>query len=127
MINIILSSIPVSDQEKALQFYTNILGFQKKTEIPMGNYRWLTVVAQNNPVELVLEPMAFPPAKIYQQALFDAGIPVTVFGTDDIEKEYTRLTDLGVVFHSKPRVMGPVIIALLEDTCGNLVQLVQSI
>lgn len=127
MINLILCSIPVSDQEKALRFYTGMLGFQKKTEIPMGDYRWLTVVAQNSPVELVLEPMAFPPAKIYQQALFDAGIPVTVFGTDDIEKEYTRLTDLGVVFRSKPRVMGPVSIALLEDTCGNLVQLAQNI
>ena len=126
-LKIIVTSITVSDQEKALAFYTNILGFIKKTEIPMGQYKWLTVVSPEAPdsVELLLEPLAFAPAQVYQKALFDAGIPCTIFGVANVQAEYDRLLALGVVFKTKPTAMGPVTIAVLEDTCGNLVQMVQ--
>jgi predicted enzyme related to lactoylglutathione lyase len=125
MINVILTSIPVQDQEKALAFYTHVLGFTKKEDIAMGDYRWLTVVGTSNPVEIVLEPMAFPPARDYQQALFAAGIPINAFGTDDIQAEYVRLMALGVKFHTAPTNIGPVILSKFEDGCGNLLQLVQ--
>ena len=94
----------VDDQDKALKFYTGVLGFVKKKEIPMGEHKWLTVVSneEQDGVELLLEPMGFAPAKTYQKALFDAGIPLTAFNVDDIEKEYERLTGLGVVFSMKP-------------------------
>ena len=117
----------VNDQDKALNFYTEILGFVKKTEIPMGAFRWLTVVSKNSPdgVELLLEPMGFEPAKVFQKALFDAGIPAASFAVDDIEKEYERMEQLGVIFKMKPTVMGPVTIARLEDGCGNLIQIVK--
>ena len=117
----------VNDQDKALNFYTEILGFVKKTEIPMGAFRWLTVVSKNYPdgVELLLEPMGFEPAKVFQKALFDAGIPAASFAVDDIEKEYERMEKLGVIFKMKPTVMGPVTIARLEDGCGNLIQIVK--
>jgi predicted enzyme related to lactoylglutathione lyase len=117
----------VDDQEKALAFYTTVLGFIKKTEIPMGDYKWLTVISpgETNTVELLLEPMAFAPAATFQQALFEAGIPLTAFGTDDIQTEYERLKQLGVVFTQPPTAMGPVTIAVFNDTCGNLIQLVQ--
>ena len=126
-LKIIVTSITASDQEKALAFYTNILGFIKKTEIPMGQYKWLTVVSPEAPdgVELLLEPLAFAPAQVYQKALFDAGIPCTIFGVANVQAEYDRLLALGVVFKTKPTAMGPVTIAVLEDTCGNLVQMVQ--
>ena len=117
----------VSDQQQALDFYTEILGFVKKTEIPMGEHRWLTVVSaeEQNGVELVLEPMAFEPAKTYQQALFEAGIPATAFQVGDTEAEFKRLTDLGVIFSVKPTQMGPVKLAVFNDTCGNNIQIFQ--
>lgn len=117
----------VDDQEKALKFYTEVLGFVKKTEVPMGAHKWLTVVSkeEQDGVELLLEPMGFAPAKVYQKALFEAGIPLTAFNVDDIDKEYDRLKNLGVVFSLQPTQMGPVKIAVLNDTCGNNIQLVQ--
>ena len=122
-----LSSITVDDQQKALEFYTNVLGFVKKTEIPMGEHRWLTVVAKDDQqgVELVLEPLGFPPAKVYQQELLNAGIPATAFNVDDVDAEYKRLSALGVVFSLPPTEMGPVRLTVLNDTCGNNIQLYQ--
>ena len=122
-----LASVTVDDQEKALRFYTIILGFVKKTDIPMGHFRWLTVSSPEGVegVELVLEPMGFPPAQTYQQALFAAGIPATAFISKDVHAEYKRLKDLGVKFRSEPKSMGPITAVLFEDTCGNLINLVQ--
>jgi predicted enzyme related to lactoylglutathione lyase len=123
-------SIPVQDQEKALQFYTEKLGFVKKVDIPISaDSRWLTVVSkeeQDGP-EILLEPAPnhFEPAKIYQKALFDAGILYTQFNVDEIQKEYERLIALGVEFSVKPVEMGTVKIAVFNDTCGNNIQLVQ--
>jgi len=127
MIKIILTSLFVDNQDKALKFYTEVLGFVKKTEFPAGAYKWLTVVSQDNPngVELTLEPNANPISLTYQKGLLDSGIPATAFGVDDIEKEYERLQNLGVVFKTTPMQTGPVTIAVFEDTCGNLIQLVQ--
>ena len=117
----------VNDQEKALTFYTNVLGFVKKTEIPMGEHKWLTVVSneEKDGIELLLEPTAFPPAKTYQKALFDAGIPATMFNVDDVQQEYERLEKLGVVFSMQPTTMGPATLAVFDDTCGNNIQIVQ--
>lgn len=124
MLQIKLTSIPVEDQEKALQFYTEILGFLKQQDIPMGEFRWLTLTSPaSDEIELVLEPMGFAPAKSYYQSLYEAGIPVTAFATDDIEQEFERLLKHGVKFKSPPTKMGPVTIAVLDDTCGNLIQL----
>ena len=122
-----LTSVMVDDQEKALKFYTGILGFVKKTEIPLGEHRWLTVVSKEEPdgVELLLEPMGFAPAKIYQKALYEAGIPLTAFHVDDIQKEFERLEKLGVKFSMKPTNMGPATLAVFDDTCGNNIQIVQ--
>jgi predicted enzyme related to lactoylglutathione lyase len=127
-IKINVTSVMVDDQAKALKFYTEVLGFEKKTDVPAGEYRWLTVVSPSGAhgIELLLEPMGFPPAKVYQKALFDAGIPITSFGVDDIQKEYERLTKRGVVFRGPPTPMGPVTTVLFEDTCGNLLMLVQA-
>ena len=124
---IILTSVMVDDQEKALNFYTDKLGFQKKEDISMGQYRWLTVTSPEGAadMELLLEPMAFPPAKVFQKALYDAGIPATAFFSGDIHAEYERLKNLGVVFRGEPTNMGPVIAVAFEDTCGNLLHLVQ--
>lgn len=124
---IIVTSVLVDDQSKALKFYTEILGFQVKHDIPMGEARWLTVVSPENSdgVELLLEPMGFGPARTYQKALFDAGIPLTNFGVTDIHKEHERMTNAGVTFKSAPKQMGPVTVAVFEDTCGNLIQMVQ--
>ncbi|WP_019277201.1 VOC family protein [Vibrio coralliilyticus] len=129
MIKICLTSVPVDDQEKALDFYTNILGFIKKTEVPLGEHKWLTVVSpqEQSGVELLLEPMAFAPAKQYQNALKEAGIPWTSFAVEDINKEHQRLVDLGVQFLIAPREAGPVMIAVLDDTCGNYIQLMQEL
>ena len=117
----------VDNQDKALKFYTEILGFVKKTEIPMGEVKWLTVVSkeEQDGAELVLEPMGFPPAKLYQKALFEAGIPITALQVDDIHKEYERLEKLGVQFSMKPTPMGPATLAVFNDTCGNNIQIYQ--
>ena len=122
-----LSSVMVDDQEKALRFYTDILGFVKKTDIPMGEFRWLTIASPEGieGFELVLEPAGFAPARTYQRALFKAGIPATAFLTNDIHDEYKRLQERGVKFRGKPTEMGPVTTVLFEDTCGNLINLVQ--
>lgn len=127
MIRLHVTSVMVDDQAKALDFYTRVLGFVKKTDIPAGEGRWLTVVPATGQagVELLLEPMGFAPARTYQRALFDAGIPIMSFATDDIEKEHARMTALGVVFRTPPAKMGPVSIAVFEDTCGNLIQLAE--
>ncbi len=125
---IALTSVMVNDQEKALTFYTELLGFIKKTEIPIGADTWLTVVSPEAPdgVELLLEPTGFPPAKTYQQSLFAAGIPLTAFAVDDVRAEYERLTNLGVVFTREPTTTegGPTV-AVFDDTCGNLIQIFQ--
>ena len=127
MIKIHVTSVLVNDQDKALKFYTEKLGFVKKTEVPMGEHKWLTVVSPNelNGVELVLEPIAFEPARVYQNALKKAGIPFTMFMVDDLSTEYKRLNGLGVEFSMEPKTMGPVMIAVLDDTCGNNIQLAQ--
>lgn len=120
-------SVMVSDQDAALGFYTSVLGFVKMADIPMGEFRWLTVTSPDGieGVELVLEPMGFPPSKAYQKALFDAGIPAMAFITKDIQAECARLKELGVVLHGEPKRMGPITAVLFEDTCGNLINLVQ--
>lgn len=120
-------SLMVQDQQAALQFYTSMLGFTKVSDIPMGEYRWLTVTSPDGVagVELVLEPMAFPPARAYQQALFDAGIPATALITKDVAADFQRLTALGVKFSGEPKSMGPITAVTFEDTCGNLINLVQ--
>ncbi|WP_295790933.1 VOC family protein [Mucilaginibacter sp.] len=122
-----LCSVTVTDQDKALKFYTEILGFVKKTEIPMGEHKWLTVVSkeEQDGCELVLEPLGFEPAKVYQKELFAAGIPATAFQVDDTQKEYERLLGLGVKFSMQPTQMGPVILAVFDDTCGNNLQIYQ--
>ena len=127
MIRIVLTSILVDDQQKALKFYTEKLGFQKKTEVPLGEHSWLTVVSAADPdgIELVLEPDAHPAAGQFKKALVEDGIPITSFGVDDVHAEYTRLVASGVRFTQPPVAMGPVITAVLDDTCGNLVQLAQ--
>jgi catechol 2,3-dioxygenase-like lactoylglutathione lyase family enzyme len=120
-----LTSVLVDDQDKALRFYTEVLGFVKKTEVPMGEHRWLTVVSPEDPdgVELVLEPDAHPAARPFKEALVADGIPFTSFAVDDVHKEYERLVGLGVTFTQPPAVMGPVTTAVLDDTCGNLIQI----
>ena len=127
MISIFVTSVPVDDQDKALDFYTKILGFIKKTEIPLGEHKWLTVVSQaeQSGVELLLEPMGFEPALVYQKALKEAGIPWTSFAVDNLDREVERLKGLGVLFSVEPMEMGAVRIAVLDDTCGNNIQLTQ--
>ena len=122
-----LLSVLVDNQDKALEFYTQVLGFVKKVEIPMGAHKWLTVVSKEEPdgVEVVLEPMAFAPAKVYQEELFKAGIPLVAFYVDDVEKEYQRLTNAGVSFSMPPTQMGPAKLAVFNDTCGNNIQIFQ--
>ena len=122
-------SIPIPDQQKALAFYTEKLGFIKKTDVPLGNDRWLTVVSpeeQDGP-EILLEPAPnhFEPAKVYQKALFEAGIPYTQFNVDNVQQEYERLLNMGVEFSIQPTEMGIVKIAVFDDTCGNNIQLVE--
>ncbi|TYR73162.1 VOC family protein [Rossellomorea vietnamensis] len=127
MLNIIVTSIFVENQDKALNFYTKTLGFVKKHDVPTGEHRWITVVTpgQENGTELLLEPNEHPAAKDYQQKLFSDGIPVTMFGVEDIEEEYKRLVEKGVQFTMSPTEMGGITIAVFDDTCGNLIQIMQ--
>lgn len=122
-----LASIFVDDQKKARDFYTRVLGFRVQVDMPMGEFNWLTVSSPEgvDGVELVLEPMSFPPARTYQQALFAAGIPATAFISSDIAAEYARLKAAGVVFRGEPKAAGNVTAVSFEDTCGNLINLVQ--
>ena len=125
---IILTSVFVDDQDKALQFYTGVLGFVKKQDVTAGEYRWLTVVSRDQPdgTELLLEPNDNPAAKTFQEAIFGQGIPAAMFEVEDVLKEYQRLKALGVVFTVEPtQVMGPVMRAVFDDTCGNLIQIIQ--
>jgi len=126
---ITVTSVAVNDQRKALKFYTEKLGFQLKRDVPLGEHSWLTVVSNEEPdgVELLLEPLGFDPAKVYQKALYDAGIPATVFSVTDIQKEYERLSKLGVQFTMAPQQMGTVKIAVFDDTCGNKIQIAQTL
>jgi catechol 2,3-dioxygenase-like lactoylglutathione lyase family enzyme len=123
---IYLTSVLVDDQDKALRFYTDVLGFTKKTDIPVGEARWLTVVAPDDPQgpELLLEPDAHPAAKPFKQALLADGIPATSFAVDDVHAEHERLEASGVRFTQPPAAMGEVTTAVFDDTCGNLIQLV---
>jgi catechol 2,3-dioxygenase-like lactoylglutathione lyase family enzyme len=120
-------SLMVADQQKALDFYTSVLGFRKMADLPAGQHRWLTVTSPDgiDGVELVLEPMVFPPARTYQQALFEAGIPALALVTRDVHAEFERLSALGVVFRGAPEAVGPITATTFEDGCGNLVHLVQ--
>ncbi|MET8813973.1 VOC family protein [Streptomyces sp. NPDC004549] len=122
-----LASVFVDDQDKALRFYTEVLGFVKKADVPVGEYRWLTVVSPEQPdgTELMLEPDAHPAAKAYTAALVQDGIPATSFAVDDVRAEFDRLRARGVRFTQEPTEMGPVVIAVLDDTCGNLIQIAQ--
>src|SRR4029453_2643092 len=123
-----LTSVLVDDQDKALHFYTHVLGFQKKTEIPLGEHRWLTVVSPDEPdgTELVLEPDAHPAAKPFKAALASDGIPFTSFSVEDVHRGFGRLLALGVEFIQEPAEMGPVTTAIFDDTCGNLIQIAQT-
>ena len=122
-----LTSVFVDDQEQALRFYTEVLGFQKKHDVPMGEHRWLTVVSPEAPggPELLLEPSSHPAVGPYRQALVEDGIPCAAFAVDDVHAEYERLSGLGVRFTQPPVEMGNVTTAVLDDTCGNLIRLQQ--
>ena len=122
-----LASVMVKDQAEALRFYTEVLGFVVKHDIPMGEFRWLTVTAPEGAegVELVLEPLGFPPSRAFQEALYQAGVPATAFITADVRGEYERLKGRGVRFRGEPVAMGPITAVLFEDGCGNLINLVQ--
>ncbi|WP_449061319.1 VOC family protein [Planomonospora algeriensis] len=120
-----LASVFVDDQDTALRFYTEVLGFVKKTEVPLGEHRWLTVVSPEAPdgVELLLEPSEHPAVRPFKEALVADGIPFTSFAVDDVHKEFDRLRGLGVRFTQEPVEMGPVTTAVFDDTCGNLIQI----
>lgn len=122
-----ISSVFVDDQSKALDFYTRVLGFKVKNDVPLGENRWLTVVSPEDAegTELLLEPSDHPAVKPYKAALVEDGIPATSFRVDDVDSEYARLRSLGVSFNRPPMDAGPVRMAVLDDTCGNLIQLVQ--
>jgi catechol 2,3-dioxygenase-like lactoylglutathione lyase family enzyme len=124
---ITITSVLVDDQEKALRFYTDVLGFVKKIDIDMGEARWLTVVSPDDTegTELLLEPDSHPAARPFKRALVEDGIPFTSFGVDDVRQEFKRLRDLGVRFTQEPLETGPVTTAVLDDTCGNLIQIAQ--
>ncbi len=123
-----LTSLMVDDQAKALAFYTDVLGFKKKNEFPAGEYRWITVVsADRDDVELSLEPNVNPAGRTFQQAMFTQGIPVAAFEVENMAVEYERLKGRGVVFTTPPTNAGPVVVAFLSDTCGNLIQLYQKV
>jgi catechol 2,3-dioxygenase-like lactoylglutathione lyase family enzyme len=122
-----LSSVYVDDQDKALKFYTEVLGFVKKRDIPVGEAKWLTVVSPEEPdgTELLLEPGDNPATRTFKKALFEQGIPLTAFAVDDVQKEFERMKTLGVVFKVNPTDAGPATIAVFDDTCGNLIQIYQ--
>jgi glyoxylase I family protein len=122
-----IASIMVDDQDKALRFYTEVLGFKKKHDIPVGEYRWITVTSPEGPddLELALEPTANPAGKAFQEAMFSQGIPVAAFEVTDITGEFARLTAKGVAFTRQPVDTGPVTLAVFADSCGNLIQLYQ--
>jgi catechol 2,3-dioxygenase-like lactoylglutathione lyase family enzyme len=122
-----LTSVMVDDQEKALRFYTDVLGFKKKHDVPVGEYRWITVTSPEDPkdVELALEPNANPAGKAFQEAMFKQGIPVAAFEVGDLANEFARLAAKGVAFTRQPMEAGPVMLAVFVDTCGNLIQLYQ--
>jgi catechol 2,3-dioxygenase-like lactoylglutathione lyase family enzyme len=128
-LHIKMTSLMVDDQDKGLAFYTDVLGFRKKHDIPVGEgLRWITVVSADGPdaVELALEPNSNPAGRAFQEAMLAQGIPVSAFEVSDLAAEYERLTALGVAFVRKPTLAGPVSIAVLADTCGNLIQLYQA-
>jgi catechol 2,3-dioxygenase-like lactoylglutathione lyase family enzyme len=120
-----LASVLVDDQDKALRFYTEVLGFKPKADVPVGEHRWITVVSPEDPdgTELLLEPDAHPAAKPFKEALVADGIPFTAFAVDDVRAEFERLRGLGVRFTQEPTEMGPVTTAVFDDTCGNLIQI----
>ena len=122
-----LTSIMVDDQDKALRFYTDVLGFRKKHDIPVGAYKWLTVVSPEGPedLELALEPNANPAGRTFQEAMFAQSIPLAAFEVTDLASEYARLKALGVVFTREPTRAGPVTLAVFSDACGNLIQMYQ--
>jgi catechol 2,3-dioxygenase-like lactoylglutathione lyase family enzyme len=124
---IVVTSVLVDDQDKALRFYTDVLGFEKKQDVPLGEFRWLTVVSPQDPngTELLLEPDAHPAAKPFKEALVEDGIPFTSFGVDDVKADFERLSGRGVRFTQPPTAMGPVTTAVFDDTCGNLIQIAQ--
>jgi len=127
-VRIKLSSIHVDDQDKARRFYTEVLGFEVSVDVPAGEYRWIALRSpEGGGAELVLEPDAHPAARAYTQALLRDGIPITGFEVDDVDAEFTRLTEAGVVFTQQPTTMGPVRIAVFSDTCGNLLQIYQPV
>lgn len=123
-----LTSVFVDDQDRALRFYTDVLGFVKKAEVPVGKDRWLTVVSPEDPdgTELLLEPDGHPAVKPYKTALANDGIPAASFAVDDVPAEFARLRGLGVRFTQEPMEAGPVTVAVLDDTCGNLIQILHS-
>jgi catechol 2,3-dioxygenase-like lactoylglutathione lyase family enzyme len=120
-----LASVLVDDQDKALRFYTEVLGFKEKVNVPLGEHRWITVVSPEHPdgTELLLEPDEHPAVKPFKNALVGDGIPFTSFAVDDVRAEYERLLGLGVRFTQEPAEMGPVTTAVFDDTCGNLIQI----
>lgn len=124
---IVVTSILVDDQAKAHAFYHHVLGFQPKEDIPLGKHRWLTLTSPNDPngVELLLEPDVHPAARTYKAALKQDGIPATTFAVRNLQAEYERLSASGVKFTKPPTDMGRVIVAVFDDTCGNLIQLAQ--
>ena len=127
MLKIKLTSIMVEDQAKALAFYTDVLGFTKRLDFPVGEYRWITVVANPDDLELALEPNGNPVGKAFQEGLFEQGIPATSFESTDLDADYTRLREKGVAFTTPPTAAGPVKIAVFSDTVGNLIQLHQKL
>jgi catechol 2,3-dioxygenase-like lactoylglutathione lyase family enzyme len=124
---IVVTSVLVDDQEKALRFYTDVLGFEKKEDVPLGDARWLTVVSplDRDGTELLLEPDQHPAVRPFKEALVEDGIPYTSFGVDDVRAEFRRMRELGVTFTQEPLEMGPVTTAVFDDTCGNLIQIAQ--
>jgi catechol 2,3-dioxygenase-like lactoylglutathione lyase family enzyme len=126
-VRINIASVLVDDQDKPLRFYTEVLGFEKKEEVPLGEHRWLTVTSPEDPdgIELLLEPDSHPAARPFKEALVADGIPFTSFAVKDVQKEYERMHGLGVRFTQPPTEMGPVTTAVFDDTCGNLIQIAE--